>query len=59
MARLFFSHSRDDEACRDRLEKHLAMLKNQGLIELWHDRRIAAGSVIDRRCQCAQDKRKP
>jgi hypothetical protein len=47
MARLFFSYSHDDEAYRDRLEKHLAMLKNQGLIEVWHDRRIAAGSVID------------
>lgn len=47
MARLFFSYSHDDEAYRDRLEKHLAMLRNQGLIEVWHDRRIAAGSVID------------
>lgn len=47
MARLFFSYSHDDEAYRDRLEKHLAMLKNQSLIEVWHDRRIAAGSVID------------
>ena len=47
MSRLFFSYSHDDEAYRDRLEKHLVMLKNQGLIEGWHDRRIAAGSVID------------
>jgi len=47
MARLFFSYAHDDEVYRDRLEKHLAMLKNQGLIEVWHDRRIAAGSVLD------------
>jgi hypothetical protein len=47
MARIFFSYSHDDENHRDRLEKHLAMLKNQGLIEVWHDRGIEAGSVID------------
>lgn len=47
MARIFFSYSHDDESYRDRLEKHLAMLRNQGLIEVWHDRRIAAGSVLD------------
>lgn len=47
MARVFFSYSHDDEAYRDRLEKHLSMLKNQDLIEVWHDRRIEAGSVVD------------
>lgn len=47
MARVFFSYSHEDEAYRDRLEKHLAMLRNQGLIEVWHDRRIEAGSAVD------------
>jgi hypothetical protein len=47
MARVFFSYSHDDEAFRDRLEKHLAMLRSQGLIEVWHDRRIEAGSAVD------------
>ena len=47
MAKVFFSYSHDDEQFRDQLEKHLSMLKHQGLIEPWHDRRIAAGSVID------------
>jgi hypothetical protein len=47
MAKVFFSYSHDDEAFRDRLEKHLALLQRQGLIESWHDRRILAGSVID------------
>lgn len=47
MARVFFSYSHDDETYRDQLEKHLAMLKHQGLIETWHDRRIAAGAPID------------
>ena len=47
MAKIFFSYSHDDEEYRDQLEKHLAALKRQGLIESWHDRRILAGSEID------------
>jgi hypothetical protein len=48
MARVFFSYSHADEGHRDRLEKSLAMLKRQGLIETWHDRRIPAGAELDR-----------
>jgi hypothetical protein len=40
MAVLFFSYSHKDEALRDKLEVHLAMLKRQGILETWHDRRI-------------------
>jgi len=47
MAIVFFSYSHVDEALRDKLEEHLALLKHQGLIESWHDRRIVAGSNID------------
>ena len=47
MAKLFFSYSHVDEALRDRLEVHLSLLKHQGLIETWHDRRITAGSELD------------
>jgi hypothetical protein len=47
MAKVFFSYSHDDEAYRDQLEKHLAALKHEGMIESWHDRRILAGSEID------------
>jgi hypothetical protein len=43
VATLFFSYSHADEALRDRLEKHLAALQRQGLIDTWHDRRIQAG----------------
>ena len=43
MSSLFFSYSHKDEALRDRLETHLAMLKLQGAISTWHDRRITAG----------------
>ncbi len=47
MATLFMSYSHADEAMRDRLEKHLAMLKREGLIETWHDRRIVPGQPLD------------
>lgn len=45
---VFFSYSHADEGLRDQLEKQLAMLKRQGVIETWHDRRIGAGQEIDR-----------
>jgi hypothetical protein len=40
---VFFSYSHADEVLRDQLEKQLSMLKRQGIIETWHDRRIGAG----------------
>jgi hypothetical protein len=43
MIRVFFSYSHVDENYRNELEKHLMSLKHQGIIESWHDRRIAAG----------------
>lgn len=47
MPTVFMSYSHADEAMRDRLEKHLAMLKREGLIETWHDRRIVPGQPLD------------
>ena len=47
MPTVFMSYSHADEAMRDRLEKHLAMLKREGLIETWHDRRIVPGQLLD------------
>lgn len=47
-ARVFFSYAHADAQHRDRLEKGLAMLKRQGLIETWHDRRIIPGQHVDR-----------
>ncbi|HEY1601076.1 MAG TPA: toll/interleukin-1 receptor domain-containing protein [Pirellulales bacterium] len=44
MATLFFSYSHRDEALRDELETHFALMKRQGLITGWHDRRIGAGN---------------
>lgn len=47
MSSIFFSYSHKDEELRDQLETHLAMLRNQGLIDSWHDRRILAGDDLD------------
>jgi hypothetical protein len=47
MLKLFFSYSHKDESYRDELEIHLSMLKRQGFISAWHDRRILAGSELD------------
>lgn len=58
MAVVFFSYSHADEAMRDQIEKQLAMLKRQGAIETWHDRRIDAGdewaAAIDERVEHAE-----
>jgi len=40
---VFYSYSHKDEELRDELEKHLSILKRQGVIQSWHDRRIGAG----------------
>lgn len=48
MASVFFSYSHADEGLRDQLEKQLALLKRQGVIETWHDRRIGAGQELNR-----------
>jgi TIR domain len=46
MAKLFLSYSHQDEEFRKQLETHLALLKRQGVIDIWHDRRIEAGQGI-------------
>lgn len=48
MATLFFSYSHKDEDLRNQLEVHLAMLKREGLIDSWHDRKISAGDAFDK-----------
>ena len=55
---VFFSYSHEDEELRDQLEKHLAILKRQGVITGWHDRKIGAGTEwkdqIDEHLESAQ-----
>lgn len=46
-ARVFISYSHRDEGLRDELELQLSMLKRQGLIDVWHDRRMVAGDRLD------------
>lgn len=41
---VFFSYSHKDQDLRDQLEAHLSLLKNQGFISNWHDRKIIAGA---------------
>jgi hypothetical protein len=41
---LFFSYSKKDDRLREKLEAHLCLLRDQGVIRDWHDRRIEAGT---------------
>ena len=56
--RLFYSYSHDDESLRDELAKHLAVMRRQGVISGWHDRRIGEGDewkgAIDKNLEEAQ-----
>jgi hypothetical protein len=47
LLKLFFSYSHNDETFRDELEIHLSLLKRQGIIDTWHDRRILAGNEFE------------
>ena len=47
MISVFLSFSHKDEDLRNQLETHLAMLKREGVIDVWHDRRIPPGNEID------------
>ena len=44
---LFYSYSNKDKALREKLETHLSLLQDQGVISGWHDRRIEAGTEWD------------
>jgi internalin A len=46
---LFLSYSHKDETLRDELETHLKLLARQGVISLWHDRKILGGEGLDHR----------
>jgi O-acetyl-ADP-ribose deacetylase (regulator of RNase III) len=41
---VFISYSHKDQELREELEKHLTILRRQGVIKTWHDRRITAGT---------------
>ena len=46
MSLVFFSYSHADEALRNELEKHLSVLRREGVITTWHDRRIGPGEDL-------------
>ncbi len=56
--KVFISYAHEDEELRQRLERHLALLRRQGAIDVWTDRRIMAGEhwadEIDRRIESAE-----
>jgi internalin A len=57
-ARVFISYSHMDEALRGELETHLKLLHRQGVISVWQDRKITAGTEwrgqIDKNLESAQ-----
>lgn len=42
--KIFFCYAHEDEQLLNKLKTHLRPLQRQGLIELWHDRDISAGT---------------
>lgn len=47
MVTIFFSYSHRDEEIRNEVEAALSPLRRQGLINIWHDRRIMPGSDFE------------
>jgi len=46
---IFISYSHEDEIYKDKLEKHLSILKRNNVIETWHDRKIVPGEEWDKK----------
>jgi TIR domain len=40
---VFYSYAPEDEALREQLDRHLAVMKRRGIIAAWHHRRLGAG----------------
>lgn len=47
MKKIFISYSKSDEHYRNELEKHLSVLKRNGHIATWHDRKLLPGEKWD------------
>jgi hypothetical protein len=54
---LFYSYSHADESLRNELETHISLLKRQGIVTDWYDRKITPGTEwegeVDRRLNTA------
>lgn len=46
---IFISYSHEDESYKDKLEKHLSILKRNNIVETWHDRKILPGEEWDKK----------
>src|ERR1700730_9392472 len=46
--KIFFCYAHEDEALLKKLQTQLMPLQRQGLIDLWHDREISAGTAWER-----------
>ncbi len=44
---VFYSYSHKDEDLRDELDTHLKLLKREGFISTWYDRKILPGDEWD------------
>jgi hypothetical protein len=53
MTRAFISYSHADDALRAEFDKHLSLLRREGLIDFWSDQRIPAGGEFDKHI-CAE-----
>jgi hypothetical protein len=51
MARAFISYTHADEQLKDQFLLHLAPLKREGLIEIFHDRMLRPGDHLDESIQ--------
>lgn len=49
--KIFCAYAHKDEQLRNELEKHLKVLQREGLIDVWHDRRIVPGIEWDKEIQ--------
>ncbi|UKO99394.1 SUMF1/EgtB/PvdO family nonheme iron enzyme [Nostoc sp. UHCC 0870] len=46
--KIFISYSHEDEPLKNELIKHLSILKRQGVISIWQDRKISPGTEWDK-----------
>lgn len=53
--RVFLSYSHVDEAWKDRVSRQLAVLTEEGLLDVWDDRRIAAGAHWEAEIRAAME----
>ena len=45
--KIFISYSHVDEWLKDELVSHFGALKRNGLVDVWHDRKIPPGGILD------------